>query len=87
MKRRSRLEIYMDVLVALLDGPKNPTKLMYATNLSWVPVQECLNVLINRGLVQESRRSYRRRIYTLTQTGSEMIGRYKDFLKELAQTS
>lgn len=87
MKRRSKLEIYMDVMAKLGEGPKSPTKLMYTTNLSWAPLQEILNVLIKKGLAQETRRSYRRRLYALTPKGTELMTRYKDFLKEIIQIS
>ncbi len=85
MNRRSRFEIYMDIMTALSDGPKNPTRLMYTTNLSWAPLQECLKSLINQGMVQESGQNSSRKSYALTQKGSDIIGRYKDFMKDINQ--
>ncbi len=85
MSRRSRFEIYMDIMTALTDGPKNPTRLMYTTNLSWAPLQECLKSLINQGLVQESGQNSNRKSYALTQKGNDIIGRYKDFMKDVNQ--
>lgn len=82
MNRRSRFEIYMDILMALEDGPKNPTRLMYATNLSWAPLQECLRALIMHGSVMESEQTTNRKVYALTQKGSSIIGRYREFMKE-----
>ena len=85
MNRRSRFEIYMDIMSALTDGPKNPTRLMYTTNLSWAPLQECLKALINQGLVQESGENSNRKNYALTQRGNDIIGRYRDFMKDISQ--
>ncbi|MEM2759352.1 MAG: winged helix-turn-helix domain-containing protein [Nitrososphaerales archaeon] len=87
MNRRSRLEIYMDIMLALADGPKNPTRLMYSTNLSWAPLQECLKSLISQGAVVESERSSNRKVYSLTQKGSSIISRYQEFAKELIPLS
>jgi predicted transcriptional regulator len=75
----------MDVMAKLGEGPKSPTKLMYTTNLSWTSLQETLNVLIEKGLAQETQHSYRKRLYTLTSKGTELMTRYKDFLKEIIQ--
>ncbi len=72
-------------MTALADGPKNPTRLMYTTNLSWAPLQECLKSLINQGLVQESGHNSSRKSYALTQKGNDIIGRYKDFMKDINQ--
>jgi len=84
MNRRSRFEIYMDIMTALTEGPKNPTRLMYTTNLSWAPLQECLKALINQGLVQESGHNSSRKSYALTQKGNDIIGRYRDFMKDVS---
>ena len=87
MNRRSRLEIYMDIMMALADGPKNPTRLMYTTNLSWAPLQECLKALITQGAVVESENGSSRKTYALTQKGSNIISRYREFAKELVPLS
>ncbi len=87
MNRRSRFEIYMDIMTALMDGSKNPTRLMYTTNLSWAPLQECLKSLISQGLVQESAHNSSRKSYVLTQKGTDIIRRYKDFMKDVSQLS
>lgn len=73
----------MDIMVTLAAGPKSPTRLMYTTNLSWAPLQECLTALINQGLVQESKQSFRRRRYALTEKGKYVVSRYADFMKDL----
>ena len=84
MNRRSRFEIYMDIMMALTDGPKNPTRLMYTTNLSWAPLQECLKTLIDQSLVEETEQNSSRKSYVLTQKGTGIISRYKDFMKDVS---
>ena len=69
--------------MALTDGTKNPTRLMYTTNLSWAPLQECLSTLITQGLITESDHSSNRKVYSLTQKGKSIISRYMEFTKEI----
>ena len=87
MNRRSRFEIYMDIMIALMDGPKNPTRLMYTTNLSWAPLQECLKALIGQGAVKESEQGSNRKSYSLTEKGINLINIYKEFATELTPLS
>lgn len=87
MNRRSRFEIYMDIMMALTDGPKNPTRLMYTTNLSWAPLQECLKTLITQRMVTESENNSSRKVYSLSQKGVTIVNRYKEFTRELTELS
>jgi hypothetical protein len=41
-EKRSRLEIYLDVLRIVSQGEKKPTHIMYKANLSWVPVNDII---------------------------------------------
>ena len=71
-KRRSRLEITLTILSAILDGVDKPTRIMYAANMSWKPVQRILSHLVEQGLLlevinTESRQSKRR--YHITDKG------------------
>jgi predicted transcriptional regulator len=43
--RRSKLEIYVDILQEIMNGTVIPTRIMYAANLSWKPLQETLKSL------------------------------------------
>ena len=47
MVRRSRLEIYFDVLKALDKGIYKPTRLMYKANLSWSSLQDTFETLLD----------------------------------------
>jgi len=49
--KRSKIEIYLDVLKAIKKGTYKPTRIMYRTNLSWKPLMEVLDALNNQGLV------------------------------------
>ena len=53
MIRRSKLEIYLDVLWSIKNGTSKPTCIMYETNLSWKPLQQNLTYLASRGLIRE----------------------------------
>ena len=48
--RRCRLDIYMDIL-RNAKTPMPPTRIMYASNLSWKPLQEALNHLVKIGML------------------------------------
>lgn len=50
-KRRSRLEISVEVLRACLE-PNVPTRMMYETNTSWNTFREILKPLHEKGLIE-----------------------------------
>jgi predicted transcriptional regulator len=54
MARRSRLEIYFDVLKALDKGVDKPTRLMYKANLSWSSLQDTFDTLIDGGFMRRA---------------------------------
>ena len=64
MVRRSRLEIYFDVLKALDRGVDKPTRIMYKANLSLSSLQDTFKTLIDGGFmaVEISKKSKRYRI-------------------------
>jgi predicted transcriptional regulator len=51
--RRSRLEIYVDIMDEIMSGTIKPTRIMYRANLSWKPLQQMLKALIDQELVEE----------------------------------
>ena len=74
--RRTRLEIMLNVLGAVNDGVDKPTRIMYAANMSWKPVQRILSHLVEQGLLAEvlnteSRQSKRR--YQITEKGEQVL--------------
>jgi predicted transcriptional regulator len=52
-KRRTRLEIYFDVLRAIKNGNGIKTRMMHAANISGHRLNEILNSLICQGFIEE----------------------------------
>ena len=50
-RKRSRLEIYFDVLRVIRRGTNKPTRIMYSSNLSWLPLTRILSNLTSRGYI------------------------------------
>jgi predicted transcriptional regulator len=74
--RRSKLEIRLKILAAVREGVDKPTRIMYAANMSWKPVQRILSHLVEQGLLEEvlnikSRQSKRR--YQITEKGEQVL--------------
>lgn len=89
MPRRSKLEIYLDVLWAIKKGTSKPTRIMYEANLSWRPLQRVLKSMISQGLILEVDASDNRdkrtsTIYEVTQKGENIVNYFnlgKEYLK------
>ncbi len=89
MPRRSRLEIYLDVLWAIKRGTRKPTRIMYEANLSWRPLQRILKSMKSQGLIEEidftgNRDKRTNTIFEITQKGENIItyfNRGKEYLK------
>jgi len=75
MGRRSRLEIYYDVLLVICKGVQKPTRIMYKSNLSWGPLQEILESLLAQGFIQE-RVSNKSKRYEITPKGINVLEYY-----------
>jgi predicted transcriptional regulator len=80
--RRSKLEVYLDVLWTIKNGTRKPTRIMYESNLSWKPLKRTLNSLISQGLVSEYEPEYNRdrrttKYYELTQKGENVLKYFK----------
>ncbi len=79
--KRSRLEIYLDVLRVIKNGVHKPTRIMYTTNLSWNPLQEILNSLISQDLIVMKDDGSRKR-YEITEKGRTALKYFRQ-TKEL----
>ena len=84
-KRRTRLEIVLSILLAVMDGVDKPTRIMYAANMSWRPTQRILSRLVEQGLLEvrmntESRQSKKR--YVITEKGANVLD-YFDRAREI----
>ena len=70
------MEIRLKIRATVKQGVDKPTRIMYAANMSWRPVQKILSHLVERGLLlkvlnTESRQSKRR--YQLTDKGETVL--------------
>jgi len=86
--RRAKTELYLAVLSAIKEGEPRPTRIMYATNLSWKPLCQILNTLEERGLVRlvepEVRDGRSKNLYAITDKGESVISYFqktRDLLK------
>ena len=71
----------MTILSTILDGVDKPTRIMYAANMSWKPVQSILSHLVEQGLLEkisntESRQSRIR--YQITEKGKKVLNYFKN---------
>ena len=78
--RRSRFEIYVEILRATQIHSK-PTRIMYATNTSWVILKDALFKLAENGYVKRieqpnSRDTRTRYIYEVTERGINVVNEY-----------
>jgi len=80
-KKRSRLQIYLEVLKAIRKGVYKPTNIMYKCNLSWIPLMEILNSLLKQGLIRRRVQS-KRKIYEITEKGLNVL-RYFEKAEEM----
>ena len=83
-RKRSRLEIYLDILRAVKSGVNKPTNIMYKCNLSWLPLKRILETLIERDLLRMVHEK-NRKIYEITQKGRDVLS-YFEKAEELLVT-
>jgi predicted transcriptional regulator len=81
--RRSKLEMYVDILKVLANrGPLKLTHVMYKANVNCSVLKEYLDFLIKQGLVEEQMIGRRRMVYAVTQRGITVL-RYFRELKQV----
>jgi len=74
--RRSKFEIYIDILTEIKRGTVIPTRIMYGANLSWKPLEQTLKTLIAQGLIIEQSMDDDKRTkkaYALTEKGENVL--------------
>jgi len=71
-RKRSIIEIYLDVLRAIKSGTHKPTNIMYKCNLAWKPFKEILDSLVENELLEINQKG-KRRTYHLTLKGNEAL--------------
>jgi len=86
MLKRSRLEVYFDVLKAIGEGVDKPTRIMYKANLSWNTLEDALTTLVSREFVVEKRVGNSRR-YSLSSKGQNALDHFNKALESLSTSS
>ncbi len=84
--RRSGFQIAVDVLTVISEGEQRPTRIMYASNLSWNSLKGTLDILVGKGYVDEMFVNKKQKRYTITQRGVDVLGYYSR-LETLVQVS
>lgn len=82
MGRRSRLEIYIAILECIQRGVESPTNIMYRANLSWAPLQEYLNSLLEQKLITREAVGARGK-YQITERGVSVLTYFRKVKVEL----
>jgi len=85
MPKRSKLQIYFDVLEVVEDGVSKPTQIMYGTNLSWNTLNEVFDVLINSTFLRKEKTKTSKRFY-ITTKGKKALAYYRKSIEELVTT-
>ena len=81
--RRSKLEMYVDILKVLAQrGPLKLTHIMYKANVNCNVLKEYLDFLTAQGLVEEKTVGKCRVVYAATQRGLTVLKYFKE-LKEV----
>ena len=75
--KRSKLEIYLDILKVISKGINKPTRIMYGSNLSWKPLKNALESMIEKGLITEESIGIRTTYYVTTK-GKEVLNYFKE---------
>ena len=86
MVRRSRLEIFFDVLAVIDQGVYKPTRIMYKTNLSWTSLHEVFDTLVNGGFIREEKYSKKKR-YSITNKGKRALLYHRQSVNGLVRKS
>lgn len=79
-RKRSKLEIYLDILRTIKRGVNKPTRIMYRTNLSWKPLQTILESMANQELIRPIEVNKRRK-YAITQKGENALGYFEEMMR------
>ena len=86
MKRRDKLEIVNDILIAIQNkgGKIKPTHLLYKSNLSHKKMMEYLSDLMEKEMVSETQEKGKK-MFTINQKGFDFLKEYKK-IKEFSDS-
>ena len=77
--RRSKLEMYIDILRVLAQkGPLKLTHIMYKANVNCSVLKEYLEFLINQELVEEKTVGKKRIVYVVTEKGLSVLKYFRE---------
>jgi predicted transcriptional regulator len=83
--RRSKLEMYVDILKVLAQkGPTKLTHIMYKANVNSSILKEYLDFLIKQGLIEERAVGKNRVVYSNTERGTTVIKYFRELNKALS---
>ena len=86
MVRRSRLDIYFDVLKTIDNGTDKPTRIMYETNLSWTSLISVFTALINSEFIRAEKMKTSKRYY-IAEKGKNALSYHLKSLEGLTVVS
>jgi predicted transcriptional regulator len=78
--KRSRIEIYLDVLQAIRKGVYKPTRIMYRTNLSWKPLMQVLDTMIKQQLIAPENHGTHV-TYKITEKGMNVLNYFNEAME------
>jgi predicted transcriptional regulator len=78
--KRSKLEIYLDLLQIIKKGTYQPTRIMYQTNLSWQPLMAALESMLEQGLIRRNEKG-NRSAYEITDKGKNVLAHFREGMK------
>ena len=82
--RRSKLEMYIDILKVLAHrGPLKLTHVMYKANVNCSVLKQYLDFLIKQNLVEERMAGKRRVVYAITQRGITVLKHFRELKQVL----
>ncbi len=89
--RRSKLEMYVDVLKVLArNGPLKLTHIMYKANINCSVLKQYLDFLIQQNLVEEQtllkKRNRKRVVYAITERGRTVLKYFRELNSALQIT-
>jgi predicted transcriptional regulator len=82
--RRSKLEMYIDILKVLAQrGPLKLTHIMYKANVNCSVLKEYLDFLLKQGLVEERMAGKSKTVFAITQRGITVLKYFRELKQVL----
>jgi predicted transcriptional regulator len=82
--RRSKLEMYVDILTVLAQrGPLKLTHIMYKANVNCSVLKEYLDFLLKQGLIEERNVGKQRIVFAVTQRGITVLKYFRELKQVL----